>query len=167
MVLAHFLPFNCMNALDAVKWQRFVGESWAFHNTRFLENTLALSDTTLTSWPCNFLYSTFSSCLMSTIKAKSIGYLGSLATGTVIPSFSMEACTSALDSKKLSKSLPLLRRYTSVKWSTSAYADSLSCKMVQNCQCFMLLDLDDWCISQCQASHCQTWAICCKTSAGG
>jgi len=78
---------------------------------------------------------------MSTKKAKSMSHLGSLSTGTATPCLSMNSFTSALNSKNLFKTLPLLSQCTSVKYSTSSYFDSIYSKKARNILCFKPLDL--------------------------
>lgn len=80
-------------------------DSLAF--TSVIEKALTLSWAAQTScpWPCNFLLNTFSSGVMLTrswvTKKKSMTYLWSLITGAAIPSFSLKALTSALNSNTL------------------------------------------------------------------
>lgn len=109
---------------------------------------------------------------MSTTKAKSMSHLGSLSTGTAIPSFSIKSFISRFQLQK-----PLLRHFPC--WAKITSVNILICwlYMLQKggrSLCFKPVDLK-WVIPQCayvvfsqqKTTYCHTSGICNKGPAGG
>ena len=139
MTSTHFSLLNAIPSstthLHAGQWWSFFSDRWAFYNICFMENALTFSKAAVTSWSgsCNFRLSAFSSCVMSTRKARSVSQLGSPSSGRSILPCSLKVFTSLLSSINLFRTFPQLSQRTSVKYRTSSSGASISSKKARNC----------------------------------